>query len=261
VSALLEAAGLSRRFGGLAAVDGVSLVLQPGTILGLIGPNGAGKSTLVHLLSGHERPSAGRVAVDGRDLTGARPWAFAQAGVARTFQVAKPFRGLSVRENVATGAMYGAEPAPSVRAALARAEGVLARLGLDDRAGSRPAELSVAGVRRLELARALAQQPRLLFLDELMAGLRAADIAAVVDLIRSVRDDGVAVVFVEHVVRAVFAVSDTVVVLDRGQILAQGTPDEIAVDERVIGAYLGRRHAERQQGQRQSDAGPDAPPC
>jgi branched-chain amino acid transport system ATP-binding protein len=245
VSALLEAAGLSRRFGGLAAVDGVSLVLEPGTILGLIGPNGAGKSTLVHLLSGHERPSAGRVAVDGRDLTGARPWAFAQAGVARTFQVAKPFRGLSVRENVATGAMYGAEPAPSVRAALARAEGVLARLGLDDRAGSRPAELSVAGVRRLELARALAQRPRLLLLDEVLAGLAAAEIGEVLDLVRAVRDEGVAVVFVEHLVRAVFAVSDRVLVLDRGRPLAEGVPEAVAADPAVVAAYLGRRYAKR----------------
>jgi len=150
-----------------------------------------------------------------------------------------------VAENVTTGALYGAEPERRPAAARARGEAILKRVGLDGRAGARVAELPVAAVRRLELARALAQQPRLLFLDELLAGLRAADIAAVVDLIRSVRDEGVAVVFVEHVVRAVFAVSDSVVVLDRGRILAQGTPAEIAVDESVIGAYLGRRHAER----------------
>jgi len=259
VSALLEADGLSRHFGGLKAVDGVSLTLEPGTVIGLIGPNGAGKSTLLNLMSGCERPTAGRLLIDGHDLTGARPWAFARAGVARTFQIGKPFRRLTVAENVTTGALYGAEPERRRAAARARCDEVLERVGLADRADARVAELPVAAVRRLELARALAQRPRLLFLDELLAGLRAADIAAVVDLIRSVRDDGVAVVFVEHVVRAVFAVSDTVVVLDRGQILARGTPDEIAVDERVIGAYLGRRHAERQQQQR--SAGPEAPPC
>jgi branched-chain amino acid transport system ATP-binding protein len=258
MSALLEAEGLCRHFGGLKAVDGVSLTLEPGTVVGLIGPNGAGKSTLLNLMSGCERPTAGRLLVDGRDLTGARPWAYARVGVARTFQIGKPFRRLTVAENVTTGALYGAAPERSRTAARARCEVVLERVGLADRADARVAELPVAAVRRLELARALAQQPRLLFLDELLAGLRAADIAAVVDLIRSVRDDGVAVVFVEHVVRAVFAVSDTVVVLDRGQILAQGTPDEIAVDERVIGAYLGRRHAERQQ-HRSDD--PEAPPC
>ena len=241
----MEAVGLCRHFGGLKAVDGVSLTLEPGTVLGLIGPNGAGKSTLLNLMSGGERPTAGRLLLDGRDLTGARPWVFARAGVARTFQISKPFRHLTVAENVTTGALYGAEPERRPAAARARGEAILKRVGLDGRAGARVAELPVAAVRRLELARALAQQPRLLFLDELLAGLRATDIAAVVDLIRSVRDEGVAVVFVEHVVRAVFAVSDSVVVLDRGRILAQGTPAEIAVDERVIGAYLGRRHAER----------------
>jgi branched-chain amino acid transport system ATP-binding protein len=260
MSPLLETDGLSRHFGGLKAVDGVSLTLEPGTVVGLIGPNGAGKSTLLNLMSGCERPTAGRLLLDGRDLTGARPWAYARAGVARTFQIGKPFRRLTVAENVTTGALYGAQPERRRSAARARCEEVLERVGLADRADARVGELPVAAVRRLELARALAQQPRLLFLDELLAGLRAADITAVVDLIRAVRDDGVSVVFVEHVVRAVFAVSDTVVVLDRGQILAQGTPGEIAVDERVIGAYLGRRHAERQQ-QQQRSAAPEAPPC
>jgi len=257
VTPLLEASGLCRHFGGLKAVDGVSLTLEPGTVLGLIGPNGAGKSTLLNLMSGCERPTGGKLLIDGRDLTGAKPWAFARAGVARTFQIGKPFRRLTVAENVTTGVLYGAEPERRRAAARARCQAVLERVGLDGMADARVAELPVAAVRRLELARALAQQPRLLFLDELMAGLRAADIAAVLDLMRSVRDDGVAVVFVEHVVRAVFAVSDSVLVLKQGQVLAQGTPDEIAVDEQVIGAYLGRRHAERQRDR----TGPGAAPC
>jgi branched-chain amino acid transport system ATP-binding protein len=257
MSGLLEADGLCRHFGGLKAVDGVSLTLEPGTVLGLIGPNGAGKSTLLNLMSGCERPTAGRLVVDGRDLTGARPWTFARAGVARTFQIGKPFRRLTVAENVMTGALYGSEPERRRSEARARCQAILERVGLADRADARVAELPVGAVRRLELARALAQRPRLLFLDELMAGLRAADIATVLDLIRSVRDDGVAVVFVEHVVRAVFAVSDNVLVLERGRALARGTPAEIAVDERVIAAYLGRRHAERHR----TPAEPGAPSC
>jgi branched-chain amino acid transport system ATP-binding protein len=257
VTLLLEAAGLSRHFGGLKAVDDVSLTLEPGTVLGLIGPNGAGKTTLLNLMSGSERPSAGRLLVDGHDLTGARPWVFARAGVARTFQVGKPFRRLTVAENVTTGALYGAEPERHRRAALARCDSVLRRVGLAEVAGARTAELPVSAVRRLELARALAQRPRLLFLDELLAGLRPAEIGTVLELLRSVRDDGVAIVFVEHVVRAVFAVSDTVLVLDQGRVLAEGTPAEIAADRRVIGAYLGRRHAERQR--HRTGGGPGMP--
>ena len=245
MSPLLEADGLARRFGGLKAVDGVSLTVEPGSVLGLIGPNGAGKSTLLNLMSGSERLSAGRLLIGGRDLTGARPWVFARAGVARTFQVGKPFRGLTVAENVTTGALYGAEPERHRRAARARAEAALERVGLAEQADARVAELPVSAVRRLELARALAQRPRLLFLDELLAGLRPADIGGILELLRSVRDDGIAIVFVEHVVRAVFAVSDTVLVLDQGRALAQGPPAEIAADERVIAAYLGRRHAQR----------------
>lgn len=247
-AALLEATGVTRRFGGLAAVDGVSLTLDAGVVLGLIGPNGAGKSTLVNLLAGADRPTTGRVVVCGRDLTGDRPWVFARAGVARTFQVAKPFRALSVRENVATGAMHGAEPERSVRAALARADEALARVGLGEAAAARPAELSVAGVRRLELARALSQRPRILLLDEVLAGLRAAEIEGILDLVRAVRDEGVAVVIVEHVVRAVFAVSDEVLVLDQGRPLARGTPADVAADPAVVAAYLGQRYAKRNQG-------------
>jgi branched-chain amino acid transport system ATP-binding protein len=243
---VLETRGLSRSFGGLVAVDDVSLSVDEGQVLGIIGPNGAGKSTLVNLITGHLRPSAGSVVVDGRDLTGAKPWDVARSRVARTFQIVKPFRGLTVRENVAIGAMYGPGDHTSVAEGRERADEVLARVGLGDRAEVPPGELSVADARRLELAKALAMSPRLLLLDEVMAGLRHSEIDPALDLIRSFRDEGITVVAVEHVMRAILAVSDEVLVLHEGRELTRGTPEEVVEDERVIEAYLGQRFARRQ---------------
>jgi branched-chain amino acid transport system ATP-binding protein len=245
---VLETRGLSRSFGGLVAVDDVSLSVGEGEVLGIIGPNGAGKSTLVNLITGHLRPSAGSVVVDGHDLTGAKPWDVARAHVARTFQVVKPFRGLTVRENVAIGAMYGPSD-HSVAEGRERADEVLARVGLGDRADATPGELSVADARRLELAKALAMGPRLLLLDEVMAGLRHSEIDPALDLIRSFRDDGITVVAVEHVMRAILAVSDEVFVLHEGRELTRGRPEEVVQDERVIEAYLGQRFAQRRREQ------------
>lgn len=244
MAAILETQGLGRRFGGLAALSDLSLAVEEGSIVGLIGPNGAGKTTLVNLVTGQDRPTAGRVLIDGRDLTGGRPWRFARAGVARSFQVAKPFRDMTVRENVAVGAMYGPSPT-SVAAALARADAVLERVGLAARAGARPGELAVADARRLELARALAISPRLLLLDEMLAGLRPAEVDAACTLIASLRHEGVTIVVVEHVMRAVVALCDTVLVLHEGRQLVSGPPAEVMADERVVEAYLGHRYARR----------------
>jgi branched-chain amino acid transport system ATP-binding protein len=241
----LEVHGLSRRFGGLRALQEVSFRVEPGTILGLIGPNGAGKTTLVNLVTGHDRPTAGRVLVEGRDLTGARPWHFARAGVARSFQVAKPFRDMTVRENVAVGAMYGLDPTASVAAALAGADAVLERVGLAGRAGARPGELAVADARRLELARALATSPRLILLDEVLAGLRPTEVDAACAVLATLPGEGTAVVLVEHVVRAVVAVCDVVLVLHQGRQIAYGPPAQIMEDEAVVEAYLGARYARR----------------
>jgi len=245
VTVALETRGLGRRFGGLAAVRDVSFSVESGSVLGIIGPNGAGKTTLINLIGGQLKPTGGRVIVDGRDVTGARPWAIAQARVARTFQIVKPFRELTVRENVAIGSMYGPERAGSKREALARAGEVLERVGLADRAQMAPRELPVADARRLELGKALAMRPRVLLLDEVMAGLRAREIDGTLDLIRSLREEGMAILVVEHVMKAIMSVSDSVLVMHEGAELVRGAPREVVEDPRVIEAYLGRRYAER----------------
>ncbi len=201
------------------------------------------------MITGHLRPSAGRVLINGADLTGALPWRIAHAGVARTFQIVKPFRGLTVRENVAISAMYGHTRAATKRGAFERADGVLESLALTQLAGRSPAELSVGDARRLELARALAARPRLLLLDEVMAGLLAAEIETMVALIRTVRAEGVTVLVVEHVIKAIAAVSDEICVLHHGEVLTRGAPQAVLSDPQVIQAYLGTRYTHRD-GQR-----------
>ena len=242
---VLETQGLGRRFGGLRALADVSFSVPRGQVLGIIGPNGAGKSTLINLVTGLVRPTEGRVLIDGRDLTGARPWTVARAGVARTFQIVKPFRGMSVRENVAIGILYRAHGAAMMSQALRAADDVLAEVGIAGLGERAPGELSVADARRLEFARALALQPRLLLLDEVMAGLRHSEIEPSLQLIRDLKARGITVIVVEHVMKAILAVSDRVLVLHQGQILVSGVPREVMSDTRVIEAYLGQRYVER----------------
>jgi branched-chain amino acid transport system ATP-binding protein len=249
VSAVLEVDGLGRRFGGLEAVHDVSFTLGEAETLGVIGPNGAGKSTLINLITGHIKPSAGRVVIGGRDVTGAKPWAIAEAGVGRTFQIVKPFRNLTVCENVAIGSMFGPSRARSASEAIVRARELLERVGLADRADAAPGGLSVADARRLELAKALAMRPRLLLLDEVMAGLRPREIEAALELIRSLSDDGMTILVVEHVMKAIMSVSDSVLVMHEGGELVHGPPHEVVEDERVIEAYLGQRYAKRMRAQ------------
>lgn len=244
-SAILEVRNVSKRFGGLWALRDVSFSVAEGEILGVIGPNGAGKSTLINLITGHARPTSGQVLIGGKDVTGLRPWVIAHDHVARTFQIVKPFRGLTVRENVAIGAMHGNERDRSVRDALGTADQLLDLVGIAPHATHAPGSLSVADARRLELGKALASRPRLLLIDEVMAGLRPQEITAAVDLIHRLRDSGITIVAVEHVMRAIVSISDRILVLHHGSILAMGTPSEVFADERVIEAYLGRRYAKR----------------
>ena len=242
---ILEVRNLSRRFGGLWALRDVSFSVPEGQIIGIIGPNGAGKSTLVNLITGHLRPTAGQVLIGGNDLTGARPWVIAHDRVARTFQIVKPFRGLTVRENVAIGAMHGHDRDHSVHEALATADELLKLVGIAQHAKATPSQLNIADARRLELAKALACRPRLLLLDEVMAGLRHQEIDAAVELIHRLREGGITIVAVEHVMQAIISISDRVLVLHHGSILAEGPPRQVLADQRVVEAYLGHRYARR----------------
>ncbi len=245
---VLETQGLSRRFGGLRAVSDVSFSVPEGQVLGVIGPNGAGKSTFINLVTGYIKPTEGRVLIDGKDLTGARPWVIAHARVARTFQIVKPFRGMSVRENVAVGVLYGPQGTNIMSHALKAADEVLEEVGMAGLGDRAPGELSVADARRLEFAKALALRPRLLLLDEVMAGLRHTEIEPSLELIRSLKARDITIIVVEHVMKAILAVSDQVLVLHQGQVLTSGDPQEVLRDPRVIEAYLGHRYAKRREG-------------
>ncbi len=233
---MLSVSGLSKRFGGLRAVQGVDLDVPAGGITALIGPNGAGKTTTFAMVAGFVRPDAGTVMLDGADVTGWPPERIALAGMVRTFQVTQPFAGLTVAENIRVGAFLRVH---SPAEAMAQAREVGTRLGLGPMLDRPAAALTVAGRKRLEVARALATRPRLLLLDEVMAGLNPTEITEIVALIRAVRDGGVTVLLIEHIMQAVAALAEDVFVLAEGQLIARGTPRQVAGDARVIEAYLG----------------------
>jgi branched-chain amino acid transport system ATP-binding protein len=236
--------GVTKLFGRLVAVDHVDLALEAGEIVGVIGPNGAGKSTLVNLISGMESPTEGTLEFAGQALTGLRPAAITRLGIARTFQIAQPFRSMTVRQNVAVPALFrGSSPAPDVVAALREADQVLDTVGLSPKRDLPAQALTTPDLRRLELAKALALRPRLMLLDEVMAGLTPAEVDGAMDLLRRVNAQGIALLVIEHVLRAVMGLCRRVVVLHHGRKIAEGAPAQVTADPAVIRAYLGARHA------------------
>ena len=238
MTALLDVIGINKRFGGVHAVHSLSLTVRDGEILGLIGPNGAGKSTVFNVINGICPPDQGRVVFKGQDITGEPPYRIARRGVARAHQIVQPLASMTVLENCIVGACFGPENLP-----LGRARDVVHEaaeiVGLTDRLHHLAGQLTTAGKKRLELARALSARPGLLLLDEVLAGLNPTEIERMIAVIRHIRDRGIAILMIEHVMRAIMSLSDRIIVLNLGRILAQGSPQAVANDPKVIEAYLG----------------------
>ena len=238
--ALLEVKGLTRDFGGLRAVSALDFSVGQGEILGLIGPNGAGKTTVFNLVTGFVPPTSGEILFEGRSVVGLRPHAVTARGIARTFQVVKPFVGLTVLENVTLASFLREK---SRREAEARAAEVLAKVGLARRSGTLAGQLTLMEQKRLEVARALATGARLLLLDEPMGGLNASEVDVASELVSSLRASGLTIVLVEHVMKAIMRISDRVVVIHHGEKIAEGPPARVVQDAGVIAAYFGKRSA------------------
>jgi branched-chain amino acid transport system ATP-binding protein len=233
---ILKINNLVKDFGGLRAVDTLSLSIKEGEILGMIGPNGAGKSTAFNCIAGVYAPTKGDIFFTGKKINGVKPWNLCKNGLARTFQIVKPFKSKSVLYNVMVGSFTKTD---KTSIAEEKALKVLQFLNFEDKKNERAGNLTIADRKRLEIARALATEPKLLLFDEVMAGLRPAEVDEMVQIIKTLRDQGITIFVIEHIMRAIMALSDRIVVIHFGKKIAEGSPQEVASDENVIKAYLG----------------------
>jgi branched-chain amino acid transport system ATP-binding protein len=236
---ILEVQNLSMVFGGLRALSDVSFALEEGCILGLIGPNGSGKTTLFNVITGFLKPASGRVIFGGEDITRHAPYKACKAGIARTFQLNRPFTNMTVLENVMVSLLNGREPVQNVKQARTESEAILATTGLSEKRLMRSGTLGYVDRKRVEVARALGARSKLLLLDEVMTGLNMREIEDVMELVQEIRNTGTTVIVVEHVMKAVLGISDKVIVLNAGQKIFEGTPREVMNDGQVVEAYLG----------------------
>ncbi len=237
---LLEAKNITKRFGGLVAVSDLSLSVEKGEILGMIGPNGAGKTTAFNMISGYYEPNEGQVIFDGKDITGMRPHKICKLGLTRTFQVVKPFPQLSVLDNVIVGAYNRTD---NKLVARQKSQEILDFLGMSHMTEQLAGSLSVAGRKRLEIAKVLATEPKMILLDEAMAGLRPKETDEIIELVRQISQRGIALLLVEHVMKVIMSLADRIVVIHHGEKIAEGEPQQVVQDKAVIDAYLGEEAA------------------